>query len=137
MKIVSILTIAAGTSATCSAFTVFQKPNSAVSSTQVSMGLFDFFSKEEKEKRELKKKEEVEEQERCQKAIIERRRNPDLMDEYEANVQYRRELKMRGDFDGAEKVQVWSNVEDKTLLDGPSGSETESPSEKTENSSEE
>jgi hypothetical protein len=129
MKIVSVLTIAAATSASCSAFSVVHKPNSAVSSTQVSMGLFDFFSEEAKEKRELKKQMEIEEQERCQKAIIERRRNPDLMEEYEANVQYRRELKMKGEFDEAKMVNVWSNVEDKTLLNGTTGTETETASE--------
>jgi hypothetical protein len=129
MKIISILTIAAATSAPCSAFSVVRKPNSAVSSTQVSMGLFDFFSEEAKEKRELTKKMEIEEQERCQKAIIERRRNPDLMEEYEANVQYRRELKMKGEFDEAERVNVWSNVEDKTLLNGTTGTQTETASE--------
>jgi hypothetical protein len=93
------------------------------------MGLFDFFSEEAKEKRELKKQMEIEEQERCQKAIIERRRNPDLMEEYEANVQYRRELKMKGEFDEAKMVNVWSNVEDKTLLNGTTGTETETASE--------
>eukprot|EP00980_Cylindrotheca_fusiformis_P021911 scaffold8747_cov96-Cylindrotheca_fusiformis.AAC.6 len=131
MKLISTLTIvAASATASCSAFTVVPNQNSALStSTQVSMGLFDFFSDEARQKRELKKKREIEEQELLQKAIIERRRNPDLMEEYEANVQYRRELKMMGEFDEAKKVDVWSNVEDKTLLDGTSSSKKEVPSE--------
>lgn len=100
-----------------------------MASTQISMGLFDFFGEEAKEKRELKKKLEVEEQERMQKMMIERRRNPDLMEEYEANVQYRRELKMKGEFDEAKKVDLWANIEDKTLLDGTAGSKEEVSSE--------
>lgn len=122
MKIVSLVAIAAS----ASAFTVppQQQHNSVVSvtsATQVSMGLFDFFSAEAKEARELKRRKEVEEQERLQKIIMERRRNPDLMDEYEAKVQYRRELRMKGEDEAALKVDLYQDADDQTLLDGTQG----------------
>lgn len=132
MRVATILSVAATTAVTTSAFSVLpvqQPQKAAMASTQISMGLFDFFGEEAKEKRELKKKLAVEEQERMQKMMIERRRNPDLMEEYEANVQYRRELKMKGEFDEAKKVDLWANIEDKTLLDGTAGSKEEVSSE--------
>ncbi|CAJ1932665.1 unnamed protein product [Cylindrotheca closterium] len=91
------------------------------SSTEVSMGLFDFFSEEAKQKREAKRQREIEEQERLQKAIMERRRNPDLMEDYEANVQYRRELIMQDKFDEANKVDLYKRADKETLLDGTKG----------------
>jgi hypothetical protein len=119
MKIFSILAIAAS----AKAFSILPQQNSAVSlsSTQVSMGLFDFFSDEAKEKRELKKRQEVEEQERMQKVIMDRRRNPEKMEEYEANVQYRRELRMMGDDEAADKVDLYKDADEQSLLDGTSG----------------
>ncbi|KAG7339965.1 hypothetical protein IV203_006368 [Nitzschia inconspicua] len=69
--------------------------------TTLRMGLFDFFSPEAKDARERQKRAKIEEQERLQKAILERRKNPQLMEEYEQKVQLRRELKMQGNFDEA------------------------------------
>lgn len=110
--------------ASSSAFTVLPSQKAVVTapSTEVSMGLFDFFSEEAKQKREAKRQKEIEEQERLQKAIMERRRNPELMEEYEANVQYRRELKMQDKFDEASKVDLYKRADEKTLLDGTTGS---------------
>ncbi|KAL3931445.1 MAG: hypothetical protein SGBAC_011307 [Bacillariaceae sp.] len=109
-----------------SAFTVLPSETAlASSSTQVSMGLLDFFSEEAKQKREAKRQKEIEEQERLQKAIMDRRRNPDLMEEYEANVQYRRELKMQDKFDEASKVDLYKRADDETLLDGTTGNKAE------------
>lgn len=83
------------------------------------MGLFDFFSPEAKEARERNRRQEIEEQERLQKAIMERRKNPQLMEEYEYKTQLRREMKMKGDFEAAKKVDVYEGIVDKqTLLDG-------------------
>lgn len=129
-KIISTLAIFAALFASCSAFTVLPASlqNTAVitsSSTEASMGLFDFFSEEAKQKREAKRQREIEEQERLQKAIMERRRNPDLMEDYEANVQYRRELMMQGEFEEANKVDLYKRADKKTLLDGTKGSEEE------------
>mmetsp|Transcript_28817 Transcript_28817/g.79108 ORF Transcript_28817/g.79108 Transcript_28817/m.79108 type:complete len:132 (+) Transcript_28817:163-558(+) len=92
------------------------------SSTPLSMGLFDFFmSDEEKKAREEAKQREIEEQERLQKAILERRRNPELMEAYEAKVSVRRNLRMQGKDALAEKMDLYENSEDQTLLDGTQG----------------
>lgn len=128
IKIISALSVLVALFASSSAFTASPSLNIksiSCSTTQVSMGLFDFFSEEAKQKREAKRQREIEEQERLQKAIMERRRNPELMEEYEANVQYRRELKMKGEFEAASKVDLYKNADDKTLLDGTKGSTEE------------
>jgi hypothetical protein len=84
------------------------------------MGLLDMFSKEAKEERERKKRMAVEEQERLQKEIMERRRNPEKMEEYEIKTQMRRELRMQGDDDEAVRVaaSLYEGAEDQTLLNG-------------------
>jgi hypothetical protein len=63
------------------------------SSTQQSMGLFDFFSEDARKEREARKQAEIEEQERFQREIIARRSNPKKMEEYEAKVRVRRALR--------------------------------------------
>jgi len=63
------------------------------SSTQQSMGLFDFFSEDARKEREARKQAEVEEQEQMQREIIARRSNPKKMEEYEAKVRVRRALR--------------------------------------------
>ena len=85
------------------------------------MGLLDFFSPEAQKAREEKKRREVEEQERLQKAIMERRKNPEKMMEYERKVAIRRELRMRGEDEKAEQVVIYEGVEEQTLLDGTKG----------------
>jgi hypothetical protein len=84
-------------------------------------GLFDFFSEEAREARERKRRLEIEEQERLQKAIMERRKNPELMEEYEQKVSLRRELKMKGDFESASKIDQYEGYEQQPLLDGTKG----------------
>jgi hypothetical protein len=126
--VVVAIVIMTTTTTQTSAFTVL--PSSRTSSTSrstssssaLSMGLFDFFSPEAQKERERKKRELVEEQERLQKAIMDRRRNPELMEEYEQKVSIRRELKMKGDFETASKVDVYEGYKDQTLLDGTEGS---------------
>ena len=90
------------------------------------MGLFDFFSEDARKEREEKKRKLVEEQERLQRAIMERRRDPNKMEEYEQKVSIRREMKMQGDFESAKKIDQYEGVEDLTLLDGTKGSSTTS-----------
>lgn len=71
-----------------------QSQRAAVSSsTQQSMGLFDFFSEDARKEREARKQAEVEEQEKLQREIIARRSNPKKMEEYEAKVRVRRALR--------------------------------------------
>lgn len=84
------------------------------------MGLLDMFSKEAKEERDRKKRMAVEEQERLQKEIMERRRNPEKMEEYEIKTQMRRELRMKGDDDEAVKIaaSLYEGAEEQTLLNG-------------------
>lgn len=92
----------------CSAFapSALSSPSalSAKSSSALSMGLFDMFNKEAKEAREKKKRAEIAEQERLQREIMERRRNPEKMEEYEIKTQMRRELRMAGNDEEAAKV---------------------------------
>ena len=85
------------------------------------MGLFDFFSAEARQAREEKRQREIEEQERLQKAIRERRRNPEAMEAYEAKVQERRNLRMQGRDEEAEKVDLYESADSQTLLDGTEG----------------
>jgi hypothetical protein len=102
-------------------FTMVSPSSSSLSpstATQLQMGLFDFFSDDARKAREEKKRKLVEEQERLQKAIMERRRNPELMEKYEEQVSIRRELKMKGDFDSASKIDQYEVADDMTLLDG-------------------
>jgi hypothetical protein len=84
----------------------------------------DFFSPQAQEARERKRRAQIEEQERLQKAIMERRKNPALMEEYEQKVQKRRELKMQGKFEDAQKVEMYEGYQQQTLLDGTTGSTT-------------
>lgn len=92
-------------------------------SGSLQMGLLDFFSEDAKKDRDRKKRLAVEEQERLQKAIIDRRKNPELMEEYEQKVQIRRQLRMAGKYDEAAQVVMYDDVEDQTLLNGSSGGE--------------
>jgi len=94
--------------------------STAASSSALAMGLFDAFSKEAREERERKKRMVVEEQERMQKEIMDRRRNPEKMDEYEYQTQVRRELRMEGKDEEADAVtaKIYEGSDDQTLLNG-------------------
>mmetsp|Transcript_9186 Transcript_9186/g.19268 ORF Transcript_9186/g.19268 Transcript_9186/m.19268 type:complete len:136 (-) Transcript_9186:432-839(-) len=98
----------------------FVAQSSVCSSSALSMGLFDMFSKEAKEERERKKRRVIEEQERLQKEIMDRRRNPEKMEEYEYKTQVRRELRMEGKDDEAAQVaaKIYEGADDQTLLNG-------------------
>ena len=108
MKVLSAL-FAVAAVAQSSAFVVPNSSNALTSSssTSLSMGLFDFFSEEARKEREERKQKEIEEQERLQREIIERRKNPDKMAEYEAKVAVRRKLRMAGEDDAAKTIQVF------------------------------
>ena len=109
MKIISALIVAAVT-AQSSAFVVPSTGSSAVaSSTSMQMGLLDFFSEDARKEREARKQAEIEEQERLQREIIERRKNPEKMEEYEARVKVRRALRMAGEDEMATKVQMFDD----------------------------
>ena len=98
------------------------RPTPSISTTSsVKMGLLDFFSEEARQKRDEQKRKEREEQERLQKAIMDRRKNPELMEEYERKVAIRRELRMAGNDDAAAQVNMYEDVDSKTLLDGTTG----------------
>mmetsp|Transcript_14740 Transcript_14740/g.24529 ORF Transcript_14740/g.24529 Transcript_14740/m.24529 type:complete len:114 (-) Transcript_14740:246-587(-) len=107
MKIISAL-IAAAAAAQSSAFVVPATGSSAAtSSTNLQMGLLDFFSEDARKEREARKQAEIEEQERLQREIIERRKNPEKMEEYEARVKVRRALRMAGEDEMATKVSMY------------------------------
>ncbi len=85
---------------------------SSSSSSSLQMGLFDFFSPEARKEREEQKQREIEEQERRQRLIMERRRNPEKMEEYEAKVRVRRALRMKGQDEAADKVELFDKNAD-------------------------
>jgi len=86
---------------------------STTKSTSLEMaGLFDFFSAEARKEREEQRQREIEEQERRQRLIIERRRNPEKMEEYEAKIRVRRALRMKGDDKAAELVELFDKEAD-------------------------
>mmetsp|Transcript_30962 Transcript_30962/g.62877 ORF Transcript_30962/g.62877 Transcript_30962/m.62877 type:complete len:113 (+) Transcript_30962:54-392(+) len=110
MKLLSTLVVAAAASQS-SAFVVGPAHGSSAVSTSAStslrMGMFDFFSEDARKEREERKQREIEEQERLQQEIIERRKNPEKMAEYEAKVAVRRKLRMAGNDEAADSVQVF------------------------------
>jgi len=116
----------------CSAFTTPTLLSSTTTSqstvsTQLNMGLFDRFTQSpeeraaaEAEREQVKqakakaKRLEQQEQLRLQKEIIDRRRNPEKMDEYHALKQERRNLRLEGDDEGAANLaaKIFENVDD-------------------------
>uniref|UniRef100_A0A7S0Y920 Uncharacterized protein n=1 Tax=Pseudo-nitzschia delicatissima TaxID=44447 RepID=A0A7S0Y920_9STRA len=112
-----------------SAFAPAQVSNSvqtaSSTTTSLSMGLFDMFSKEAQEERERKKRKAIEEQERLQKEIMDRRRNPEKMEEYEIKTQMRRELRMEGKDEEAAKIAstLYEGAKNQSLLNGAKPSE--------------
>ena len=109
MKVISALVLAAA-AAQSSAFVVPATGSGAVvSSTNLQMGLFDFFSEDARKEREARRQAEIEEQERLQREIIERRKNPEKMEEYEAKVKVRRALRMAGEDEMASTVQMFDD----------------------------
>ena len=86
-------------------------PATAVTSTTaVSMGLFDMFSEEARKERREREDREREEQEELQRQILERRRSPELFEEYEARVAVRRKLYMSGMDEEAKKMVVMTDI---------------------------
>merc|ERR1719162_1270544 len=120
----------------CSAFTTptllssttaATSQSTVASSTQLQMGLFDRFTQSpeeraaaEAEKVKIKQEKATakrlmeQEQMRLQKEIIDRRRNPDKMDEYHALKQERRNLRLEGDDEGAANLaaKIFEDVDD-------------------------
>mmetsp|Transcript_6490 Transcript_6490/g.7064 ORF Transcript_6490/g.7064 Transcript_6490/m.7064 type:complete len:116 (+) Transcript_6490:86-433(+) len=101
--------------ATANAFAPAPNSNVAVVAKQSSlnMGFFDMFNSEEREKKAAAKEREVKEQMRLQQEIMERRNNPEKMEEYEARVRVRRKLRMAGKDEAAEIVndQIYDGTE--------------------------
>jgi hypothetical protein len=85
------------------------------SSTSLSMGLFDFFlSEEERAAKKAREDREREEQEEMQRLILERRRNPEAMEDYEARVAVRRKLYMSDRQDLAKDFKVMTDSKKKS-----------------------
>merc|ERR1712071_249548 len=62
----------------------------AAPGTALSMGMFDFFSEDAKKQREAEKQARIDAADLAQQRIVERRRNPDKMDAYQADVRAKR-----------------------------------------------
>jgi hypothetical protein len=62
-----------------------------IGSTHLKMGIFDFFSEEARQARKEAEEARKREEEEAFREMMERRRNPEKMEEYEAEVAVRRE----------------------------------------------
>ena len=80
------------------------------SNTALSMGFFDMFSEEARKERREREERAREEQEELQRQILERRRSPELFEEYEARVAVRRKLYMSGMDEEAKKMVVMTDI---------------------------
>lgn len=109
MKIIATLIAITTTAQSSSAFVVGPRSNAMVTkaTAPLQMGILDFFSEDARKAREEQKQQEVEEQERLQRQIMDRRRNPEKMEEYEAKVRVRRALRMAGEDDAAQTVDIY------------------------------
>lgn len=87
-----------------------------VTTTVLPMGLFDFFNEDARKEREERKQREIEEQERLQQEILARRSNPKMMEEYEAKVRVRRALRMNGNDEAAETVEMYNGSDDEKFV---------------------
>ncbi|KAL7523328.1 hypothetical protein ACHAXR_000127 [Thalassiosira sp. AJA248-18] len=119
MKITKSLTVIAIGAQTASAFMTppvcQQRAVAASTTTARPMGLFDFFSEDARKEREERKQREVEEQERYQREIIARRSNPEKMEEYEAKVRVRRALRMNGEDEAADSMDMYTGDDEKIV----------------------
>lgn len=79
------------------------------------MGLFDFFNEDARKEREAKREREIEEQMQMQREIIARRSNPEKFEEYEAKVRVRRALRMSGEDEAADKIEMYTGDDEKIV----------------------
>ena len=108
-----VLAISAASTSAFVAAPNTQNRNAIVdTATVLPMGLFDFFNEDARKEREERKKREIEEQERLQQEILARRSNPKMMEEYEAKVRVRRALRMNGNDEAAETVEMYNGSDD-------------------------
>ena len=119
MKTISIVAIAIGVNAV-TAFVpapTTSQHQSLVQSTTTSrpMGLFDFFNDDARKEREAKREREIEEQMQMQREIIARRSNPKKFEEYEAKVRVRRALRMNGEDEAADKIEMYTGDDEKIV----------------------
>lgn len=92
------------------AFAPVSQQSLATSTTSLNMGFFDMFDKEKQAARREREERERDEQEELQRQILERRRNPEAMEEYEARVAVRRKLYMSGRDELAKDFEVMKDV---------------------------
>ena len=119
MKTISFVAIAIGVNAV-TAFVpapTTSQHQSLVQSTTTSrqMGLFDFFNEDARKEREAKREREIEEQMQMQREIIARRSNPEKFEEYEAKVRVRRALRMSGEDEAADKIEMYTGDDEKIV----------------------
>ena len=80
------------------------------------MGIFDYFSEDARKAREEKKERIYAEQEALQREIIARRSNPEKMEEYEAKVRVRRALRMSGEDEAADGMDMYNGDDDPSQI---------------------
>lgn len=80
------------------------------------MGMFDFFSSDARKEREERKQREADEMEKYQREIIARRSNPEKMEEYEAKIRVRRSLRMSGQDEAADSMEMYDGKDDEKIV---------------------
>ena len=86
--------------------------NEVVATSSTSLYLFDLFLSDEEKKKKKEREDRIrDEQEELQRQILERRRNPEAMKEYEARVAVRRKLYMSGRDDAAKSFKVMTDID--------------------------
>ncbi|KAL9183674.1 hypothetical protein ACHAXT_004530 [Thalassiosira profunda] len=118
--VTSLVAIAVGAQ-TATAFlaatpTCQHQTTAASTTTARSMGLFDFFNEDARKEREERKQREIEEQEKYQREILARRSNPEKMEEYEAKVRVRRQLRMSGNDEAAESMEMYNGDDEEKIV---------------------
>jgi uncharacterized membrane protein len=109
LSIVALLLAVIGQS--CAFVPLAQNGLVAVGSS-TSLFLFGMFLSDEEKKKKKEQEDRIrDEQEELQRQILERRRNPGAMKEYEARVAVRRKLYMSGRDDAAKSFKVMKDTD--------------------------
>lgn len=74
------------------------------------------FDAEKRKEREAQREREIEEQMRYQREILARRSNPEKMEEYEAKVRVRRQLRMNGEDEAADTLEMYDGKDEEKIV---------------------
>mmetsp|Transcript_11140 Transcript_11140/g.25988 ORF Transcript_11140/g.25988 Transcript_11140/m.25988 type:complete len:117 (-) Transcript_11140:1951-2301(-) len=109
MKFLSTVAFMLGVQSTAAFVAGPSNSNSRCALTPTALNGFfgDLFDAEKRKEREAAREREIEEQMAYQREIMERRENPEKMEEYMARVSVRQTLRMNGEDDAADNVAMY------------------------------